>query len=128
MFEPKITTVATKTLPIEGHDAAITIKHIKSGQMQSIDQDSMVTEYKQGQSGMEIGLTVNSTKKSRAIVTACVSGWEGFKDVNNKPLKFSALNLMKMIDESKEFVDFVVEEHDKFASEIESEKEEEEKN
>lgn len=127
-FVPRITTAVTKKIDIEGHDASITIKHIKSGVMQVINQDSMVVESKQSDGGMQTGITLNLTKKNRAIVMACVTTWAGFKDDNDRPLKFSALNLAKMCDESTEFVDFVVAEQEKLDAEVSAEEESEEKN
>jgi hypothetical protein len=127
-FVPRITTAVTKKIDIEGHDASVIIKHIKSGAMQTINQDSMVVESKQGDGGMQTGITINLTKKNRAIVMACVTNWAGFKDDNDRPLKFSALNLAKMIDESSEFVDFIVSEQDKLDEEVSAEVEAEEKN
>jgi hypothetical protein len=127
-FSPKLTTAVTKKIDVEGHNASITIKHIKSGIMASINQDSMTVESRQGDGGMQTGITLNMTKKNRAIVTSCVTGWSGFEDDNGRPLKFSTANLIKMIEESNDFVSFVVEAQEKLNTEVEAEEEAEEKN
>jgi hypothetical protein len=129
-FAPKLTAEITKVIPIEGSDASITIKYIKPGVMQNIIQSTMNLVSKQADDTdkMRSEVSFNLTAKNRAIVQECMKGWTGFLNESDKPLKFNALNLTKMMDESDDFVAFVVAEHDKLAEEVESKLEEAEKN
>lgn len=129
MFKPQITASVTKKIAIpESEGASITIKHLKSGIMQAIVQKSMQLTSKQGATGMASEIAFDLTQKPRDIVNACLTGWAGFKDESGKVLKFTPLNVAKMIDESTEFVDFVVSEQEKLDGEVSGAEEEVTKN
>ena len=129
-FAPKLTAKISKTIPIEGTDATISIKYIKPGTMQNIIQSTMNLVSKQADDTdkMRSEVSFNLTAKNRAIVSECMEGWSGFLNEVDKPLKFNAVNLNKMMDESDDFVAFVVSEHEKLAEEVEAKLEEAEKN
>jgi hypothetical protein len=128
MFKPQLTAVISKVLSIEGSTATVTIKHIKSGQMQNILQNSMEVISKPGPSGMETAIISNSPKRTKEIVLACVTDWSGFKDENDRNMKFTPLNLNKMMEQSSEFVEFIVAAQDDLIAEVEGEEEAVEKN
>lgn len=129
-FAPKLTAKKSKTISIPDFPATITIKYIKPGVMQNIVQSTMniTSKQKDDTAKMTNEVSFNLTAKNRAIVTECMEGWSGFLGENGKPMKFNALNLAKMMDESDDFVAFVVKEHEQFAEEVEAEEEEAEKN
>jgi len=128
MFKPQLTAVISKVLSIEGSTATVTIKYLKSGQMQGILQNSMDVISKPGPAGMETSITSNSSKRTREIVLACVTDWSGFKDENDRNMKFTPLNLNKMMEQSSEFVEFIVTAQDDLITEVEGEEEAVEKN
>jgi len=128
MFKPQITTALTKKIDIPESEATVTIKHIKPGLMQAIVQGSMSVVSKQKDQGMVQEVGFNLVKRSRDIVMASITAWSGFSDAEKRPMKFSSLNVAKMIDESSEFVDFIVAEQEKLNVEYEAEQEAVEKN
>lgn len=129
-FLPKLTAKKTKKISVPGSDASITIKYIKPGVMQALIQSTLNVVSKQADASekMMSEVSFNIFGRNKLIVQECVEGWVGFTNEEDKPLKFSAMNLAKMIEESDDFVDFIVKEHDKFTEEIEAEFPEIEKN
>ena len=65
--------------------------------------------------------------KEQKIVNTCVTGWKGFKDKHGNNMKFTTKNLTEMMSEDG-FTDWVIEEHEKLAVEIEGSEEEVVKN
>jgi len=129
MFKPTLTAAIEETLNIPDSDATVTIKYLKPGIMAAITNASMqMTAKQQDSGGMNSEIAFNISKKNKDTVLACVKKWSGFTDDVGNTMKFSQANLMKMIDESDEFVTWVVEQHDKMSSRIEGEQEEAAKN
>ena len=130
MFKPTLTSTRFKTIDIPGSNASITIKYIKPGEMQDIVDSSMKlgSSESEGSASMQMNIKFNMSLRSRNIVRACMDSWSGFTNKSGGKLKFSAGALEDMIKESTEFVDFVVEEHEKYAEEIEGKEDEAEKN
>ncbi len=129
-FTPCITSVIDKKIPVPDSEATITIKHIKPGIMQGIIQSTMnVVSKQQGDSEkMASEISFSMYSKNKAVVQECMTHWTGFKNEGGKNMKFNAINLLKMIAESDDFVDFVIKEHDKLDEEVAAEAGEAEKN
>lgn len=130
MFKPTLTAKISKTVDVPEANATITFDYIKPGVMQDISNSAMkLTSAESEDSGsMKSSIAFNMSLKDRNIVRECMTGWSGFTGKSGSALKFSALALEDMMKESVEFVEFVVEEHGKFAEEVEGEAEEAEKN
>ena len=129
MFSPTLTADIEETFDVPESDAKVTIKYLRPGVMNTIVQSSMqMTAKQQDTAGMKSEIAFNMTKKNRDIVFACVKGWSGFTNKESKPMKFTQPNLAQMIDESDEFVEWVVEKQEEMANDAEAEKEAVEKN
>lgn len=129
MFSPTLTADIEKIFEVPESDATVTLKYLRPGVMNSLIQASMqMTAKEQDTPGMKSEIAFNMTKKNRDIVFACVKGWSGFTNKESEPLKFTQANLGKMIAESDEFVEWVVEKQEEMANSAESEKEAAEKN
>jgi hypothetical protein len=124
MFKPTLTAAIEETIDVPDSDATVTIKYLKPGVMAAITNESMkLTAKQQDSGGMNSEIAFNLSKKNNDIVLACVKGWSGFTDDASNTMKFSQANLLKMIDESEEFVSWVVEQHEKLSNRVESEQE-----
>ncbi len=130
MFKPTLTAKLEKTIDVPESDASITINYIKPGVMQDITNSAMkLTSAESDDSGgMKSSIAFNMSLKDRNIVRECMKGWTGFTGKSGSTLKFTQSALEDMMKESTEFVDFVVEEHEKYAEEVEGELEDAEKN
>ena len=99
---PKLTAVVIRNFEIPGDadGASIKIKHLKPGEIQKIEadfidwigkassDDSFVTEMK-----------LNPTMQARAIRTASVVGWKGFKGLQDEVLECNRTNVSLYLDE-----------------------------
>jgi len=121
MFTPTLTADIEETFEVEESDAKVVIKYLRPGVLNTITQSSMQLSAKQHDTAdMRSEISFNLTKKNRDIVFACVKKWSGFTNSDSEPMKFTRNNLAKMIDESDEFVDWVVEKQEGMAEKIES--------
>ena len=130
-FSPRITSDISEAYQVpESKKSFITIKYIKPGVMQTLTQASMsvVSKQEKNSEKMVAEVSFDMHARNRDIVTACFEGWSGFEGKDGKPMKFTAANLVSMMDESVEFVDFVVECHEKLAETVEAETKVAEKN
>lgn len=128
-FNPTLTAVISEDFDVPDSEATVTLKYLKSGVMSNITQASMqLTSKQQDAGGMNAEIAFNMSKKNRDICLACVTGWSGFTDDEKNKMKFSQSNLLKMMDESEEFVNWIIEKQEKLTSTVEGEEEEVEKN
>ncbi len=130
MFSPTLTAKISKTIDIPEIEASVTMGYVKPGIMQDITNTAMklTSSESDDSKGMKANISFNMSLKDRMIVRECMEDWTGFKNKSGGKLKFSKAALEDMMKESTEFVDFVVEEQEKYAEEVEAELEDAEKN
>jgi len=127
MFKPTVSANPPRVVPVPDSTATVEITYIKPGIQRTIESNSMSAASKQTNSGMNMEIGFNTDKRERDIVQACCTGWTSFTDEYGNNMKFNAKNLALMLQENG-FVEWVVEEHEKIAAEIEGAEEEATKN
>jgi len=129
-FKPTLTAAIERTFDVpDAENSTVTIKYLKPGILDNISNASMqMTAKQQDSGGMNSEIAFNLSKKNRDIVLACVKSWTGFTDDATNRMKFTQSNLLKMIEESSDFVAWVIDKHNELTAEIEGEQEEVTKN
>jgi len=127
----RITKPNRRWFEMEGDpdNARVEIKALTPGERQEIAQAALKQRliYKPGQD-METIQELDPGAEALSVARICVVDWENFYDMNNKPMKCTPKNIERAVKLIDGFSPFVSKCLRKITEDIETEKDEQEKN